>query len=91
MKCVHRTTRTYPHSNCPFNSPPDSSESEIEKWKRKHEEQRREYDQSEFVGGSLAIATTRLQPNHSQSPIGTITNEVDCAEDSQGLGRNCFC
>ena len=25
--------------------PPDSSESEIEKWKRKHEEQRREYDQ----------------------------------------------
>ena len=45
MKCVHRTTRTYPHSNCPFNSLPDSSESEIEKWKRKHEEQRREYDQ----------------------------------------------
>ena len=44
----------YPHSNFPFNSRPDPSESEIDKWKRKHEEQRQEYEQSEFVVGPLA-------------------------------------
>ena len=44
----------FPHSNFSFNSRPDPSESEIDKWKRKHEEQRQEYEQSEFVVGSLA-------------------------------------
>ena len=54
MTCVHRTKRVYPHSNFPFNSLSDPSESEIDKWKRKHEEQRQEYEQSEFVVGPLA-------------------------------------
>ena len=57
-----------PHSNVPPISASNPSQSEMDKWKEESEKWRREYAQSEFVGGSTSLYDRSLASQTASSP-----------------------